>query len=278
METPTWHDERRLPLAVVRQYVFQDLEELREREERTGRERAELEASVLAKLGGGGRRRQEFLRELDWARRFAAVMEDHNFYIEQLTSAVVRRGVMEIGRRMAAAGAIGSVDDLFHLTGEELASFLRGDSQDLRGEVEARQAQWNLRCRMTPPPLLGASQGEATTPVTPDLGEGVIRGTPASAGTGRGRARIVRGTELVPMVEPGEVLVAVNAGPLWTPVFPVLGGLVLDAGVIFQHAASIAREYGVPAVIETKAATRWIREGQMVTVDGTQGLVFLGTE
>ena len=72
------------------------------------------------------------------------------------------------------------------------------------------------------------------------------------------------------------MLVAENAGPLWTPVFPILGGLVLDQGVLFQHAAATAREYGVPAVINVGNATRRIREGDWVTVDGSAGTVELG--
>src|SRR5262245_18030978 len=79
----------------------------------------------------------------------------------------------------------------------------------------------------------------------------------------------------VPDVAPGEVLVAENAGPLWTPLFPILGGLVLDQGVLMQHAAVVAREYGVPMVIETQTAILLISDGQWVIVDGTAGTVEL---
>jgi len=61
----------------------------------------------------------------------------------------------------------------------------------------------------------------------------------------------------------------------WTPIFPVLGGLVLDEGVMGQHAVAVAREYAVPAVIGTRTATSRVVDGQWITVDGTQGIVYL---
>ena len=76
-------------------------------------------------------------------------------------------------------------------------------------------------------------------------------------------------------MEPGDILVAANAGELWTPVFPVLGGLVLDGGSATQHAALVAREYGVPTVVQTKVATKRIQDGQIITVDGSRGTVHL---
>ena len=78
-----------------------------------------------------------------------------------------------------------------------------------------------------------------------------------------------------PKVQQGDILVAFNAGPAWTPIFPMLGGLVLDAGAVFQHAALVAREYGIPAVIMTKDATSVILDGQSITLDADQGIVEL---
>ena len=66
-----------------------------------------------------------------------------------------------------------------------------------------------------------------------------------------------------------------NAGPAWTPIFPLLSGIVLNEGAVFQHAALVAREYGIPAVIMTKDATDVIVDGQMITVDAERSLVEL---
>jgi pyruvate,water dikinase len=78
---------------------------------------------------------------------------------------------------------------------------------------------------------------------------------------------------LLPNLEPGDILVAWNIGPLWTPLFPRLGGLILEGGAVGQHAAATAREYGLPAVVGVRHATRRLSEGVRVSIDGTQGLV-----
>jgi pyruvate,water dikinase len=78
---------------------------------------------------------------------------------------------------------------------------------------------------------------------------------------------------LVPEVAAGDILVAENAGPLWTPIFPILGGIVLDQGSVLGHAVLTAREYGIPAVMYTRNATQRIQEGAWLTVDGTEGFV-----
>jgi pyruvate,water dikinase len=71
-----------------------------------------------------------------------------------------------------------------------------------------------------------------------------------------------------------DVLVAVNAGPVWTPLFPILAGVVLDEGAPFRHPATTAREYGVPAVLQTRRATT-IKDGDWVIVDRSSGAVEL---
>ena len=78
-----------------------------------------------------------------------------------------------------------------------------------------------------------------------------------------------------PRIYPGDILVAGNVGPEWTPAFAVLGGIVLDEGSLSQHAAIVAREYRIPSVMKTREATRHIVEGQHIIVDGDQGIVEL---
>jgi pyruvate,water dikinase len=73
--------------------------------------------------------------------------------------------------------------------------------------------------------------------------------------------------------EPGEVLVARATAPAWTPLFEHAAAVVTDGGTVAAHASLVAREYGIPAVVGTGAATRRLRTGQMVTVDGTAGTV-----
>jgi pyruvate,water dikinase len=102
-----------------------------------------------------------------------------------------------------------------------------------------------------------------------------LPGTAASPGVATGRARVVPSTVAFPDVEQGDILVTTDAGPSWTPIFPLLGGLILDSGWTIQHAAIVCRELGIPCVLATGSATTRIGDGSVVTVDGDRGLVRL---
>lgn len=102
-----------------------------------------------------------------------------------------------------------------------------------------------------------------------------LQGIGAGHGHGRGRACTTADPGILPNLKPGDILVAVNAGPMWTPLFSILGGLVLEKGSVGQHAATTAREYGVPVAIQVKGACHLIADGRRITVDGESGAVEL---
>lgn len=102
--------------------------------------------------------------------------------------------------------------------------------------------------------------------------DGALTGTPASAGSVTGIARVV----LDPVgahLEPGEILVCPSTDPGWTPLFLTAGGLVMEMGGANSHGAVVAREYGIPAVVGVARATEHIVTGQRITLDGTSGMV-----
>ncbi len=101
--------------------------------------------------------------------------------------------------------------------------------------------------------------------------DGVLQGTGASAGSVRGRTRVIPSGTPRPDIAPGEILIAEHAGPAWTPLFPTLGGIVLTRAALFHHAATTAPEYGLPAVINVRDATSRIPDGAWITLDGTTG-------
>jgi phosphoenolpyruvate synthase/pyruvate phosphate dikinase len=100
-----------------------------------------------------------------------------------------------------------------------------------------------------------------------------LTGTPASSGVATGVARVVNGPGDFGRVSGGDVLVCATTTPAWTPLFPSLAGLVTDTGGILCHAAVVAREYGLPAVVGAEVATRVIPDGALVRVDGAAGQV-----
>lgn len=102
-----------------------------------------------------------------------------------------------------------------------------------------------------------------------------MQGLPASSGRIRGMTRLVESISEAATLAPGEILVTKGTDPGWTPVFPLTSGLVLETGGLLSHGAIIAREYGVPAVINVPGALSTITNGQMIEVNGTNGWVYL---
>jgi pyruvate,water dikinase len=152
--------------------------------------------------------------------------------------------------------------------------------------IRTRRAHHAVWAAMKPAPFYGVPSGrlEKRPPLTEQDGSagvavaetpGQIAGIGASSGQVSGRARLMTNARLLPDLRKGDILVAKNIGPRWTPVFSILGGLVLDSGSIGQHAASTAREYGVPAVVATRRATEQIADGDWITLNGTTGVVTL---
>jgi pyruvate,water dikinase len=121
----------------------------------------------------------------------------------------------------------------------------------------------------------GRQSGEALLGEEPLASDRVLHGIPASGGTARGIARLVSSPRDAMDLGPGDILVTRAADPGWTPVFTLVGGLVLEVGGQLSHAAIVARECGLPAVVNVPAATRQIREGQELFVDGTRGEIHL---
>jgi phosphohistidine swiveling domain-containing protein len=224
----------------------------------------------------------EFRHQLAFARRQAAVAEEHNHYIDQLANGQLRRAIVAAADWLVVHNALATRDEILWLHYDEILAALRAQSPPSFAEIvyarQARHAEWE---ELEPPPILGIPEAELPDrpplqdEVTPEASrqDDQLTGLGASPGRRRGRARVIPTSVLLPDLSPGDVLVAENMGPRWTPLLPILGGLVLDGGALGQHHAITAREYGVPAVIGTRNATRLVPDGTWVTVDGTAGIV-----
>jgi pyruvate,water dikinase len=226
---------------------------------------------------------QAFRHQLEYARRGAAGLDDHNHYIDQVSEGQYSQAVIYAGRWLAARGDVRHPYDAFWLHEAELTAALRAsDRQDFTTTLAERRAQFNQQRNAYAPAHIGLPdahlpQRQDTKPhhsdavtreLTPTATGNRLVGQAASAGKRSGRARIVPQGAALPDIAPGDVLVAAHAGPEWTPVFAVLAGIVLDGSYPGDHAGITAREFGVPAVFCTGSATQRIPEGAWVTVDG----------
>ena len=280
LPTPPWRQDPALVFSVIKRYLDQDIPQMQASQKARDREREELLASVRAQLQDRPEALARFEGELTVWRGQAARMENHNFYIDQVSSALAHIAFRRIGDALHVAGALADPEEVFVLTLEDLRHAADPAwSAAFREKVRERQTLYAWCRRLSPPPWVGApppslpQDAQAGAPQPPAEEEPVLRGMPTVRGRHTGRARVITNPEVVPQVEKGDILVALNAGEQWTPIFPVLGALVLDEGSILQHAAIVAREYGIPAVLQCKDATRRIRDGQTITVDGSLGIV-----
>jgi pyruvate,water dikinase len=101
----------------------------------------------------------------------------------------------------------------------------------------------------------------------------VLKGVAASSGRATGVARVVHGMSELNRVKPGDILVTNSTDPGWTPVFLLIRGLVLETGGILAHGTVLAREYGLPAVTSVRNATRLIKDGELIAIDGSRGTI-----
>ncbi len=175
------------------------------------------------------------------------------------------RGLVDSGSGQATLRSV------FFLTVDEVVLALRSPTVDLAPLVRSRRAELARdRARPDPP----ATFVGAPPPVMlPPFGGEVLRGLPASAGVVEGRARVLLREDEMDALEPGEILVLHTTDVGWTPLFLVAAGVVTELGGPLSHAAVVAREFGVPSVVNVSGATHAIRTGDMLRVDGDRGMV-----
>jgi len=265
------------------------------RRQRLAGERATAEMECRAALASRRRLLRRFERLLALAQRYAVIREEQAGWFT-LGWPLLRRAVARLGDELARRGMIAAADDIFFLLRPELEACLHASStsvpQDLAGMIARRRREWNRQRRLTPPPTLGKPLGERLladavasmrTPVSGVSRHGavngmsvvVLSGMPASPGRATGPVRVVRGPEDFVRFCAGEVLVAQVTTPAWTSLFARAVAVITEGGSLAAHASLVAREYGIPAVVGASEATARLRDGEVVTVDGSAGVVEL---
>jgi phosphohistidine swiveling domain-containing protein len=192
-----------------------------------------------------------------------------------------RMPLIELGRRLVEQGHLAHEQQVFMALDSELDTLaLNPASLTLR--FAEREVEWRklfdlklptfIDAREPMTPLAELPRKSANVLATVTIGE-VIQGGPASAGIARGRARIVTDPSLAGDLEPGEILIAPQTDPSWTPLFLVSAGVVVDVGAMNSHAMIVSRELGIPCAAGVPNASRRIPNGSLVEVDGSTGTV-----
>ncbi len=223
-------------------------------------ERAESSAVALRKQIHERRFPPFAGRALDLMSLYGRILEDTHFYLT-LPMPAIRRVMLEFGRRLAEEGLIDAPEDVLHLRLDEVEP-----ASGRREIVERRKAG---RAALEGTPWVDPEQLPSVE--TPE--DALLSGLPGGAGVAEGPARVIHGPEEFDRLRTGDVLVAPYTHPAWTPLFQRAAAVVVDTGGPASHAAIVAREYAIPAVMGTGDGTRRIEDGALVRVDGDRGLV-----
>jgi rifampicin phosphotransferase len=212
------------------------------------------------------------------AREIGPLTEGHNYWIDRMCSDRLRRFAFRVGRRLVREGTLETEGDIMFLNRADVPEVLAGVLA-ARPLVAERRREHVRRQSLEPPRVVGKPKAEASEPDRFDGGrfqpdaDGTLRGTGASAGVARGRVRVVLGPEDFDRVEPGDIIVAPASNPGWVQLFSIAAGFLTDTGGVLSHAAVVAREFGLPAVVGLGDATKRIPDGRIVEIDGAAGLV-----
>jgi pyruvate,water dikinase len=236
---------------------------------------AETELAFLAALPADLR---FFFRELIRLARTYTTLDDLEHYQTTRVNPIARDIALALGARLMEVKALDSADDVFFLRRDDLAR-LAGEfppadpSSYVERARKAREAYERARAT-TPPWSLAEPVVAAAAPSEGDTGQ-PLRGLPGGPGRVTAPCFLVRGPDDFGRFPAGSVLVARTTNPAWTPLFYNAAGLITESGGPLSHGAVTAREMRLPAVMSVRGALTRLRDGQVVTVDGTQGTVTL---
>ena len=299
----SWLDDPSIPYASLIGHIsaLKGGEQIDRPTEEIQRERDRLATEYGALLDEESR--TSFNDLLNLSRTVFPYVEEHKFYCDYWFLTRWWNKIREFGALLARNGFLEDGEDVFQLSRYEVASAL--DELVLtwatgglplgpthwppivarRKEILSKLGDW------TPPPAIGVTPEAVTDPMTVMLwgvttervqewarqqdGGSVLNGAAASPGVIEGLARVVRSVDQIGDVRDGEILVCGSTSPAWAPIFSKIKATVTDVGGVMSHAAIVAREYGLPAVVGTGRATAAIRTGQTIRVDGTEGTVTL---
>lgn len=285
----TVQDNPAIALALVRSFVKHEREspEARQRKQKEIRGRATDDFERVL-------RRRPLLnkllrRSLAVAQGYAAIRESRPFYLH-LGWPLMRRDALELGRRLAERHVLVNTNDIFFLTSDELRTLVikldtnKGTdlTEEIKSSVRHRKGLMETRKALKPPEhinpniiirlLLRCLRPRITQESD---ASNILTGAPGSPGKTRGRTCVVRSEEELTKFEEGQILVAPYTTPAWTSILVLASGVITETGGALAHAAIIAREYGIPAVVGVSNALERISDDQYIALDGTAGKVYL---
>ena len=205
-------------------------------------------------------------------RQYLLLRENQRFQFDYLLYAL-QSTLDRVGEELAARGCVARGEDIRFLTLPEVRALASGEDLEVLERIERRRQRWLADGEQQPPVFLRGDDAVASPGRSSRL-----EGLGISPGRARGRVRLVESLADGVRLQPGDILVARAVDPAWTPLFLTASAVVLEMGSRLSHGAVVAREYGVPAVVNLDGIVGRLRDGDDVTVDGTRGILWLHDE
>ena len=225
----------------------------------------------LEQLPGGKQKAKKTRQMISRLRNFTGYRE-YPKYIMVGYYWIIKQALLKEAVKLVQKGIIREKEDIYYLAFKELREVVRTNQLDY-SIITKRKEEYEVYEKLTPPRVM-TSEGEVLSGEydTGNFPQGALAGIPVSSGTIEGRARVILRMEDAD-IEEGDILVTVFTDPSWTPLFVSIKGLVTEVGGMMTHGAVIAREYGLPAVVGVENATKLIKDGQRIRVNGAEGYV-----
>jgi len=224
--------------------------------------------------------RMIFRRVLASARE-AMELRERGRLFQSLLFGELRRVALVLGHHLCKASHIEDPEDIFYLQLPEIEDLIQGKFQfpeTIPQLVELRKEAYSRCSAQHLPELLVLEKGRYCKPAikfSKSYGTLHMKGLGVSTGRTRGRVRIVLDPASGHNLGKGDILVTTTTDPGWTPLFFIAQGLVLERGGMLSHGAIVAREFGIPAVVDVEGATTRLKDGQLIEIDGYEGTVRL---
>ena len=268
---PRWREDSSYPLHVIRSSMeTANLEELDKRQKaKAGEVWRELEQGVPAF------RRGIIKRQLEQAVKGMELREMAKSELVKIYGDM-RIVALEIGHRLQERGILAAQADVFHCSWSELGSILKGDWNGRGlGVLVMERKQWGQKMEeLSSPDFFIDDAPQYVEPVSQALGQ-ALQGLGVYTGRASGPARLVDHPHQGGKLKAGDVLIAPTTDPVWTPLFLRASAIVVESGGAGSHGAIVAREYGIPAVLNIPGVMQLIQDGQNLVVDGDEGKVFI---
>jgi pyruvate,water dikinase len=274
IRTARWEEDPAPVLGMVRNYLLIESDP-EVREQKAARERRALEAEVQRALGAGplGRLRSWLVHVAAARARYYLKLRENSRFYHIMAIGMLRKRVLAIEADLRRLGRLKCKDDVFFLKWNEVAALRAGGLgwADVEERIRQRRLEHVRLAKIDPPRTFGIDLREP--PVAAPAVTDRLEGQPASPGRYEGIARVILDPSVDLTLRPGEVLVAPYTDPAWTPLFLIAGAAVVEVGSYLSHAGTVAREYGLPCVVDVADCTRRIQTGARLEVDGSQGVV-----